>query len=118
MNKRILFTILGIVLLVALGIIVKLFIIGTKDYQYIEITSVGKSKNNLIQIEGNITNESYKYKSFSYVQVAKELYVTINTVKTFNAKDNNSFSIEIPVSLSSVEHIQLTDDKTTKVIYK
>ena len=118
MNKRIIFSILGIVLLVVSGIIVKLFIIGTKDYQYIDITNVDKSKNNLILIEGNITNEHYKYKSFSYVQVAKELYVTINTVKTISTQDNNEFSIEIPVYLNSVEHIQLTDDKTTKVIYK
>ena len=116
-KKKAIISIITIIVLIIAFILLKMFILGSKSYENIEITNVSKSRNNTILIEGNINNSKEKYKDFSYILVGKELYITTKTVKTINALDNNKISIEIPLKLDDIDHIHLTDDKTTKVIY-
>lgn len=119
MNKffKVSLIVLGIIIVVAVGIYVKLFYIGNSDYQSIVInrTSIGNSS---IVISGDFTDSGKAYKNFSYTLVGRELYVTINSVLSSNKYKSGSFVIEIPISGNSVDNIHLTDNKSTKVIYQ
>ena len=117
MNKKNILTCSLIVVAIIVLIISKMYIIGSKSYTNIEVRNVSLSRNNEILIEASINNKKEKFKSFSYILVGKELYVTTKTTKTLKVNEKEEIKIEIPVSLNNVEHIHLTDDKTTKVIY-
>ena len=119
MNKfvKIALIILGIVVLIGGFIYYKMFYLGTSDYSSIVIEKTTLGNNELV-ITGDFSDSSRAYKDFSYTLVGKELYVTVNSVLVSNKYKSGNFKITIPLGSSSVDNIHLTDNKSTKVIYK
>lgn len=119
MNKfvKIALIMLGIVVLIGGFIYYKMFYLGTSDYSSIVIEKTTLGNNELV-ITGDFSDSSRAYKDFSYTLVGKELYVTVNSVLVSNKYKSGNFKITIPLGSSSVDNIHLTDNKSTKVIYK
>ena len=117
MNKFVKLSIFGFVLLVIvfLFIYLKMFVFGNKDYSSIVIDKVTVGSSEVI-IKGHYTDSGIAFKDFSYKQVGNELYVSVVNV-VISKKNSGSFEFKVPVSGMNVNVIQLTDDKTTKVIY-
>lgn len=118
MNKFVKVSIIVVVCILALGIgiYVKLFRIGNKNFDSIVIDKVTVSSKEAI-IFGKFSDSARGYKDFSYTQVGNELYVTIESVLVSKKYDKGTFSVKIPVNGMEVKYIHLTDDKNTKVIY-
>ena len=118
MNKFVKLSIIGFVLVVCVCIFVYLniFVFGSKDYSSIVIDKVTIGSND-VTIKGYYTDSSRAYKNFSYKQVGNELYVTVISVAVSKKYSSGNFEFKVPVSGMNVNVIQLTDDKTTKVIY-
>ena len=108
--------VVSVLLLIGIGIYVKLFYIGNKDYSSIVINQVVTGTDKII-IKGEITDSKSAFKDSSYTLVGTELYVSIKSVLVSKKYDSSSFEIELPISGVDVNNIHLTDDKTTKVIY-
>ena len=111
MNKIVKYSILGIacVLLVFIFIYVKKFIIGNSNYEDIDVSKVTVGNN--ITIVG-------RYKNYKYTLVGKELYVEITNVLVSSKYNKGDFAIVIPLNSDEVDNIHLTNNKSTKVIYK
>ena len=118
MNKIVKYSILGIacVLLVFIFIYVKKFIIGNSNYEDIDVCKVTVGNN--ITIVGRYTNSSLAYKDYKYTLVGKELYVEITNVLVSSKYNKGEFAIVIPLNFDEVDNIHLTNNKSTKVIYK
>lgn len=118
MNKIVKFSIVGFVLLLGIGVFVylKMFIFGSKDYTSVAIdkVTVGSSE---VTIKGHYTDSGRAYKEFSYKQVGNELYVSVVSVVVSKKYSSGNFEFKVPISGMNVDAIQLTDDKSTKVIY-
>ena len=113
---KIILIVVGAILLIGIGIYVKLFYIGNKDYSSIVINQVVTGTDK-ITIKGEITDSSRAFKDSSYTLVGTELYVSVNSVLVSKKYNSGSFEIELPMNGLYVNNIHLTDDKTTKVIY-
>ena len=118
MNKIVKYSIIGIavVLLVFAFIYVKKFIIGNSSYEDIDVGKVTVGNN--ITIVGRYTNSSLAYKDYNYTLVGKELYVEIKNVLVSSKYNKGEFAIVIPLNSDEVDNIHLTNNKSTKVIYK
>lgn len=118
MNKfvKVSLLVLGIILLIGVFFYVKLFVIGSKSYENINIDKV-TLKSDGVTIKGEIVDSSYAYKDFDYTLVDTELYVTIKSVMVSNKYKSGSFEITVPVQSQNIKNIHLSDDKSTKVIY-
>lgn len=118
MNKIVKYFILGIacVLLLFIFIYVKKFIIGNSNYEDIDVSKVTVGNN--ITIVGRYTNSSLAYKNYKYTLVGKELYVEITNVLVSSKYNKGEFAIVIPLNSDEVDNIHLTNNKSTKVIYK
>ncbi len=108
--------VVSVLLLIGIGIYVKLFYIGNKDYSSIVINQVVTGTDKII-IKGEITDSSRAFKDSSYTLVGAELYLSINSVLVSGKYSSGTFEMAIPVNGLDVNNIHLTDDKTTKVIY-
>lgn len=108
--------VVSVLLLIGIGIYVKLFYIGNKDYSNIVINQVVTGTDKII-IKGEITDSSRAFKDSSYTLVGTELYISVNSVLVSGKYSSGTFEIEIPVNGLDVNNIHLTDEKTTKVIY-
>lgn len=118
MNKFLKVSLIVVLFLVVISIIVylKLFVIGSKNYESILVNKVTISDKNVI-IDMIYTDSSTSYKDYSYVLVGSELYVTVTGVLS-NSKNNiGEFKVDIPVNGLNVNNIYLSDNKSTKVIY-
>lgn len=117
-NNFVKVSIIGILLIILIGVVIysKMFIIGSKDFSSIDIDKVTVG-NNEVTIKGIITDSGRAFKDYSYTQVGNELYVTIKSVVVSKKNNSGNFEIKIPVSGMNVDTIQLSDDKSTKVIY-
>lgn len=118
MNKFVKFSIIGFVLIVVIGVSVylKMYVIGSKNYSDIVIDKVTMGSKE-VTIKGHYTDSGRAYKDFSYKQVGNELYVSVVNVVVSKKYNNGSFEFKVPISGMKVDAIQLTDDKSTKVIY-
>lgn len=118
MSKMVKYSIVGFVVIVLIGVFVylKMFEFGSKDYSSITIDKVTMGSSE-VTIKGHYTDSGRAYKDFSYKQVGNELYVTITSVVVSSKYKSGNFEFKIPISGMKVDAIQLTDDKSTKVIY-
>lgn len=116
MNKfvKVSIIVLGIVLVVGIFFYVKLFIIGNNNYESIGNIKVSVASNS-VTLSGSFMDSSRAYKDCEYTLVGNELYVQINSVLVSKKYNSGEFSVVIPVN--NIEHIHLTDNKNTKVIY-
>ena len=118
MNKlvKIIFLVIGVLLIIGGLIYAKLFVIGNKSYENIVINQVVMSGEN-VSISGEITDSSRAYKTANFTQVGPDLYVTINSVLVSKKYSTGSFQINIPINWTDINVIHLSDGKTDKVIY-
>ena len=118
MSKIVKYSIVGFLVIVLIGVFVylKMFVFGSKDYSSITIDKVTMGSSE-VTIKGHYTDSGRAYKNFSYKQVGNELYVTITSVVVSNKYKSGDFEFKVPISGMKVDAIQLTDDKSTKVIY-
>lgn len=116
MNKfvKISLILFGMVLVGVTGFYIKLFVIGNNNYESIGNVKVSVAANS-ITLSGSFMDSSRAYKNSEYTLVGNELYVQINSVLVSKKYNSGDFSIVIPVK--DVQHIHLTDNKNTKVIY-
>lgn len=119
MNKvlKVSIIVLGIALLIGGTIYYKLFFIGNSNYEKIVINKITTSDKD-ITINGLFTDSGVAYKNYTYTLVGKELYIKVNNVLVSNKYNSGSFNISIPLGINNVDNIHLTNDKSTKVIYK
>lgn len=118
MSNIVKYSIVGFLVIVLIGLFVylKMFVFGSKDYSSITIDKVTMGSSE-VTIKGHYTDSGRAYKNFSYKQVGNELYVTITSVVVSNKYKSGDFEFKVPISGMKVDAIQLTDDKSTKVIY-
>lgn len=118
MNKFVKYAmvVLVIVVIICAFVYFKMFVWGSKDYSSVVIDKVTVGTNE-VTIKGSYSDSGRAYKDFSYKQVGNELYVTIVSVTVSSKYKSGEFEFKVPVSGMDVNVIQLTDDKTTKVIY-
>lgn len=118
MNKFVKVSLIFVSIIVVIAVIVylKLFVIGSKDYQNILVNKVTISENSVV-IDMVYTDSSVSYKDYSYTLVGTELYVTINGVLSNKKNNTGEFKVDIPVNGLDVNNIYLSDNKSTKVIY-
>lgn len=118
MSNIVKYSIVGFLVIVLIGVFVylKMFVFGSKDYSSITIDKVTMGSSE-VTIKGHYTDSGRAYKNFSYKQVGNELYVTITSVVVSNKYKSGDFEFKVPISGMKVDAIQLTDDKSTKVIY-
>lgn len=118
MNKFVKISLILVSLIVIIAIIVylKLFVIGSKDYQNILVNKVTVSEKSVV-IDMVYTDSSVSYKDYSYTLVGTELYVTVNSVLSNRKNNTGEFKVDIPVNGLDVNNIYLSDNKSAKVIY-
>lgn len=119
MNRKVVLVLLGtllVVVLIGVFIYLKMFVFGNSDYSNIKIESIVYSEKDVV-IKGDFLDSDSAYKDYSYTLVGNELYLTINHVKVSNKYSSSNFEISLPVN-GMITNIHLTDNKSTKVIFK